>query len=79
MQARKALGFGAKVSIFLFAFVVVILFNAFVSPEITSNLRFWLRTGEFVNVLIVLVETFILGIIFRKLLAWAFKMQFERR
>ncbi|MDO8647990.1 MAG: hypothetical protein Q7R70_06290 [Candidatus Diapherotrites archaeon] len=79
MKGGKALGFGAKVIVFLAAFAVVIVFNAFISPEISSNARFWFRTGDYFSLIIVLAETFILGSIFRALLMWAFKMQFERK
>ncbi len=78
MKVSNAAGFVIKVLIFLAAFAVVILFNAFISPQILSNARFWFRTGDYFSLIIVLAETFILGTIFRTLLMWAFKMQFER-
>jgi len=79
MQPRKLLGSGTKVLIFLTAFAVVVLFNAFVAPEIMQNATYWFRTGDYLSLAIVLAETFALGMLFRMLLVWAFKMQFERR
>ena len=78
MKAGK-LGFAAKVLIFLTAFAVVVLFNAFVAPEIMQNATYWFRTGDYLSLAIVLAETFIVGMLFRTLLVWAFKTQFERR
>lgn len=79
MNAGKTLGFGAKAGIFLLAFVVVILFNAYVSPEISKNFLFWFRTGDYFSLFVVLAETLVVGVILRHLLVWTFKMQFERK
>lgn len=79
MSYRQALGFGAKVLVFLAAFFIVILFNAYVTPEISRNAMYWFRSGDYLSLIIVLAETFIIGAILRALVVWAFKMQFERR
>ena len=59
MNAGNALGFGAKVLVFLTAFAVVVWANAFVFPELSINSRFWFRTGDYSSLIIVLAETFI--------------------
>ncbi|MBS3058011.1 MAG: hypothetical protein J4478_01250 [Candidatus Diapherotrites archaeon] len=78
-RAGKVLGFTEKVLIFLTAFVAVILFNAFIAPEISINASFWFKSGDYVSLIIVIAETFAVGTILRSLVVWTFKMQFERR
>lgn len=79
MKKTSAWGFAAKVIIFLFAFLVVVWVNVLVFPEITSDAGRFLRSGNYFPILMMFAETFILGAIFRKLLIWAFRMEFERR
>jgi len=79
MSYSRAFGFGAKMLIFLAAFVIVILYNAYVSPEISGNLMFFWRSGDYVSLIIILAETFVIGAILRALLMWAFRAQFLRK